>query len=138
VCSQGSPADMEPRMAQGQIVVSIDGEDMAGKGVQEVVEALHVRSLPSNAFNTPVLILRCMADCITVNDVGLLAIAARGPTNECGPEAGIFGAAARRLPGPHAQTGQEREKEEEREEMSVMKSLVIDSLHTTDVLQRKQ
>jgi hypothetical protein len=62
----------------------------------------------------------------------------RGPTNERGPEAGIFGAAARRLPGPHAQTGQEREKEEEREEMSVMKSLVIDSLHTTDVLQCKQ
>lgn len=30
-------------MAQGQVIVSINDEDMSGKGVQDVMEELHVR-----------------------------------------------------------------------------------------------
>ena len=41
---EGSPADKCPLVATGQVVVSIGGESMAGRGVQEVVATMHVRT----------------------------------------------------------------------------------------------
>ena len=106
VLLQGSPVDVCPQVVAGQVVVSVNGEEMSGRSVHEVVEALHVRPFAATDASLASVHLRSShpySDGSVPSCVRPSAFTACGAADEAGPAAWVAGAAANCLPRPHAQ-----------------------------------
>lgn len=105
-------------MAQGQVIVSINDEDMSGKGVQDVMEELHVRrARPPTRSIQACHGLICVAQlmCANVTPPPSCVAAACRSANDAHVEARVYGVAALSLPRPHAHPWREKEEEGQEE-----------------------